>query len=110
MANSTVTQQLVAKIETATKNYAAAVKTEMSFEDNRAEVKMAAVQRIMRAGDNAMTGKPHSYSSAEAIVNTDREYNDYLGKIREAAAARIIARGAYDAAIAEARLIAGGAE
>lgn len=110
MANATVTQQLVAKIEEATKNYAAAVKAEMSFEDNRAQVKMAAVQRIMRAGDNAMTGKPHSYSSAEAIVNTDREYNDYLGKMRDAAVVRIVARGAYDAALAEARLTAGAAE
>jgi hypothetical protein len=106
MSSKTTAQQLVTKIENTVKNYAEAVKAEMFFEDSRAQVKMAAVQRIMRAGDNAMTGKPHSYSSAEAIVNTDREYSDYLGKLREAAVARILARGAYDAALAEARLMA----
>lgn len=99
-------KQLVDQIKNTCENYANTVKIEMTFEDNRAKVKMAAVQRIMRAGDNPMTGKPHSYSSAEAIVNTDSEYSDYLDKMREAAVKRITARGAYDAALAEARLMA----
>lgn len=103
-------QQLITKIKEAVEIYAAAVKAEMTLEDNRAQVKMAAVQRIMRAGDNPMTSKPHSYSSAEAIVNTDREYSDYLEKMRNAAVARILARGTYDVALTAARLAAGVAE
>lgn len=101
---------LVEQIKYTCENYANAVKIEMTLEDNRAKVKMTAVQRIIRAGDNPMTGKPHSYSSAEAIVNTDNEYSDYLGKMREAAVNRIVARGAYDAALSEARLMAAVAE
>ena len=79
---------------------------EMSLEDGRAKIKMEAVQRIMAAGDNPMTGKPHSFSSAEAVANTDKTYNDYLAKVREAAVQRILARGHYEAAIAEAHLMA----
>jgi hypothetical protein len=99
------TERLVKQIQSSYENYAKTVGAEMALEDARAGVKMAAVQRIMAAGDNPMTSKPHSYSSAEAIVNTDREYSDYLGRMREAAVARILAKGKYDAAIAEARLI-----
>lgn len=100
------TYKLVKQIHDSYEKYAKAVGAEMALEDARAGIKMAAVQRIMASGDNPMTSKPHSYSSAEAIVNTDREYSDYLAKMREAAVTRIMAKGAYDAAIAEARLMA----
>ena len=86
--------------------YAEAISNEMSLEDGRIKIKMEAVQRIMRSGDNPMTAKPHSYSSAEAIVNTDSEYSDYLAELREAAVNRMIARGNYDAAYTEALLYA----
>jgi hypothetical protein len=81
-----------------------AVRRESELEDNRISVKMAAVERIMRAGENPLTNKPHSFSSAEALVNTDTTYADYLGQCRDAAHARMIARGNYDAALATARL------
>jgi hypothetical protein len=85
---------------------AVAVKEEMTLEDQRAEIKFAAINRIMRAGDNPLTGKPHSFSSAEAQVHLDAEYGDYLGAMREAAAKRIRARAQYEAAVAAARLAA----
>jgi hypothetical protein len=83
-----------------------AVRSESELEDNRIAVKMAAVERIMRSGDNPLTSKPHSFSSAEALVNTDDAYSDYLGQCRDAAHARMIARGNYDAALATARIVA----
>jgi hypothetical protein len=81
-----------------------AVKEEMRLEDERATVKFAAIERIMKSGDNPLTGKPHSFSSAEAQVHTDVDYSEYLGLVREAAAKRIRARAQYDAAVAAARL------
>lgn len=94
----------VKDINAAAKNLADAVAHEQTLEDARANVKLAAVERIMKAGDNSLTGKPHSFSSAEAIVNTDGEYQSYLERQRQAVHARILAKGAYDAAVAAARL------
>ncbi len=99
-------EKFLTNIAAATAAYATAVENEMTLEDNRIGVKMAAVSRIMTAGDNPLTGKPHSFSSAEALVNTDAEYSDYLGKIREATKTRILARGTYEAALAAAQLTA----
>lgn len=98
---------VLTKLEAATQQLAAAVEHEMKLEDERGVVKMAAVGRIMSAGDNPMTGKPHSFSSAEAAVNSDREYSDYLATLRDAAKARILARGRYEAAILAGQLEAG---
>jgi hypothetical protein len=92
-------------IETAAARLAEITTHEMALEDARINTKLAAIGRIMSA-DNALTGKPHSFSSAEAIVNTDAEYQQYLERLREAAHNRIVARGAYDAAVASARLAA----
>lgn len=91
-------------IETAAARLADATVAEMALEDSRINAKLAAIDRIMSAGDNQLTGKPHSFSSAEGIVNTDAQYQDYLERQRDAVRQRIIARGAYDAAIAAARL------
>jgi hypothetical protein len=92
------------KIEQATAELAEAVTHETALEDRRAIVKLEAVERIMRSGDNSLTGKPHSFSSAEAIVNTDPTYQDYLAQQRDAVRARILARGAYEAALVAAHL------
>jgi hypothetical protein len=97
-------RNVVKQIEEAYKNYAAAVELTQALEDGRAAVKNAAVERIMRGGDNPLTGKPHSFSSADAIVNTDAECAEYLAKMRAASVARILARGAVDAALAVARV------
>jgi hypothetical protein len=100
-------QNYVDAITESAAKYAKTVEAEMALEDNRINVKMAAIQRIMQSGDNPLTGKAHSFSSAEAMVNSDREYADYLGEVRKAAVARIVARGGHEAALAEARLAAG---
>lgn len=83
---------------------AAAVKAEMALEDARHTVKMATISRIMQSGDNPLTGKPHSFSSAEATVNSDDVYARHLEALRAAAGDRILARADYDAALASARL------
>jgi len=94
------------QIETATANLAEAVFHETRLEDGRIMEKLAAIERIMAAGDNPLTGKAHSFSSAEAVVNTDPAYQDYLAEQREAVRARILARGAYEAALVTAHLAA----
>jgi hypothetical protein len=105
MPNSTDTVAFVRDIETAAQELATAVAAEQTLEDARVHSKLAAIERIMRA-DNVLTGKPHSFSSAEAVVNTDAEYQTYLERQRDAVRARILAKGRYDAAIAAARLAA----
>jgi hypothetical protein len=96
-------------ITNAARELADATVAEMALEDSRITAKLAAIDRIMAAGDNTFTGKPHSFSSAEAIVNTDESYQTYLERQRYTARERIIARGAYDAAVAAARLAEKGA-
>ena len=91
-------------IEIAAEALATAVEHEMMLEDNRHVVKLNAIEHIMSSGDNKMTGKPHSFSSADAMVHTDDIYAAHLKKLREAARDRIIAKGRYDAACATARL------
>ena len=76
-----------------------AVNTKQTLEDNRIHVKMDAIDRIMASGDNPATGKAWSFSAAEAVVNTDEEYADYLAQIRDAVREEIIARGAYMATL-----------
>lgn len=96
--------KLVSNVADAAQNLADATAAEMKLEDERIAHKLMAIDRIMSSGDNQMTGKPHSYSSAESIVNTDEQYQEYLGRIRAAVRNRIIARGGYEAALVEARL------
>jgi hypothetical protein len=92
------------KIEQAAIELAGAVTREMELEDTRHVVKLNAVEHIMGSGDNKLTGKPHSFSSAEAMVNTDDVYAEHLKKLRDAARERIIAKGRYDAAVIAATL------
>jgi hypothetical protein len=95
---------LVQDIADAARLLADAVAAEQALEDNRINVKLAAIDRIMSAGENQFTGKPHSFSSAEALVNTDSDYQAYLERQRDAVRRRILAKGTYDAANAAARL------
>lgn len=80
-----------------------AVLSEMTHEDNRHNVKMQVIERLM-AGENKLTGKPHSFSSAEVAAASDPAYTDYLEQLRNTTRERILAKGAYDAAVAAARL------
>jgi hypothetical protein len=95
---------LIDDIHRASVRLADSVEAEQSLEDARINIKLAAIERIMARGDNQLTGKPHSFSSAEAVVNTDDDYQEYLERQRNAVRNRIIAKGVYDAAVAAARL------
>lgn len=90
-------------IEDRARNLADAVVKEMAIEDNRHNVKMQIIERLM-AGENKLTGKPHSFSSAEAAAAADPAYIDYLEQLRNATHDRIIARGLYDAALVAGKL------
>lgn len=92
------------QIEATGEALAEAVKAEMALEDTRPQIKFAAIERIMAAGDNPLTGKPHSFSSAEAAVHVDQTYMDFLARVREATVNRIRARAQYEAALARARV------
>lgn len=83
---------------------AVAVASETNLENSRHGVKLAAIERIMKSGDNPFTGKPHSFSSAEAVVATDLVYAQHLEDLAKAQYNRILARAKYDAALAAARL------
>lgn len=83
---------------------AVAVASETNLENARHTVKLAAIERIMKSGDNPLTGKAHSFSSAEAIVSTDAVYAQHLEDLAKAQYNRILARAKYDAALAGARL------
>jgi hypothetical protein len=90
----------------ATDALAEAVEYETRLEDYRPEHKMAAIQRIMTEA-NPLNGKPHSASSAEAVVETDIEYKAYRQRQRDAVVRTIKARGLLAAAKANAALHAG---
>lgn len=101
---TTFNTRLVLAVHEAAEKYAAAVKHEMELEDGRIGIKMSAIKRIMDAGDNPLTGKPHSFSSAEALVNTDKDYARLLEQQRDAVVERIMAKARYEAALLEGKL------
>lgn len=86
------------KIEAAGADFANAVFAEMHLMDERHVVKMQAIDEIMGSGDNPKTGKPHSFSSAEAQVESHPAYAAHLSKLREAARDRVLAKAKYDSA------------
>ena len=86
-------------------HYALKRAEEMKLEDERHIIKQAALLRIM-ATTNELTGKPHSASSAESVVQLDAEYAEYLGRQREAAFFTILARTAWESARLRAQYLA----
>ena len=90
--------------------YAKARAAEMELEDNRPAHKQVAILRIIKSGPNPLTGKPHSASSAEAVVETDAGYAAYRKLQREAVITAITAGGNYEAAKFRARFLTATAE
>lgn len=80
--------ELIAQAEVAAQTAAAATLAEAELADDRPLVKHRAVLRIASTGTQPLTGKAHSYSSAEVMVEEDPEYADHLRRVREAAAER----------------------
>lgn len=83
--------------------YAQAVVRIMELEDGRASEKSMAIRRLMQT-TNDETGKQHSASSAEKIVELDSEYAAYRKQQRDAEVDRWRADGALFAAKQHARL------
>lgn len=77
-------------------NWAEKVSEYTDLENKRIHEKIAAIGRIMEK-PNELTGKPHSFSSAEAVVNTDEAYQEYLGRCRQAQVEQMRAQGNYEA-------------
>lgn len=84
--------------------YANLVHREMALEHERAGRKAEAVARIMASGDNPLTHKPHSASSAEAVAETDHAYAAHLAEIREVVLAKNLAFSRLTVAKLEAQL------
>lgn len=70
---------------------------EAALEDDRAIVKAEAIRRMIGT-ENPATGKPHSASSAEAVVEQDEQYATHRRAQRDAVLATQRAWGAYEAA------------
>lgn len=70
---------------------------EAELSDQSGQEKMLAVSRLI-GNDNPLTGKPHSASSAEAVVVTDAGYAAYLQQRRSATLERMAAETAMRAA------------
>lgn len=79
-------------------HHAATARHEMALEHLKPIRKHEAITRIMASGTNPMTGKLHSYSSAETLAETDAEYAQHLAQLRDAVAARITAAAEQRAA------------
>lgn len=79
--------------------YAVAREFEEQLEHERAYAKQDAILRLLQLeAGNPLTGKPHSATSAESVVNTDAEYQAYLARQRQAVMTRIKSDGLREAA------------
>lgn len=87
----------IAELNVAAARYAEARTRELALEHDRAAVKRDAILRIMQL-TNPLTNRPHSASSAEAVVETDAEYAAYLRDQRIAVMDVILAEAYYRAA------------
>jgi hypothetical protein len=86
-----------------------AVEHELRLEDGRAAAKQEAISRLMQ-GPNPLTGKAHSASSAEAVVETDAQYAAYREQQYAARRATMKAEAYRDVWRFRARMAAGYAE
>jgi len=84
---------------------AEAVTAEMELEAKKAGEKSDAIRRLI-GSENLETGKAHSASSAEKIVETDRAYADFLATQRDATYKKLVACAEYDAAVVAGKLAA----
>lgn len=107
MTNTTLmidnARELIDTIEQRGEELADAVRAEQQLEDGRALAKSAAVRRIMQTL-NEETGKAHSASSAEKIVESDEGYAAYRVAQANAVVEKQRAFARYEAAKLRARL------
>ena len=91
-------------VRTAARQLAEAKELEMRYENERPVKKLAAIARVMQF-PNVLNDKPHSASSAEAVVETDSEYAAYLTTCRMAVMNTIKARAEYEVAVSTMRSV-----
>lgn len=94
--------QTTQAVRQAARQLAEAKALEMQIENERPVKKLAAIARVMQF-PNVLNDKPHSASSAEAVVETDSEYAAYLATARMAVMNTITARAEYEIAVSTMR-------
>lgn len=94
------------EVEAAAERLATAQTVEATLEDQRPLVKQQAIRRIIGT-ENPLTQKPHSASSAEAVVEQDEQYMQHRRAQRDATVATQTAWGAYEASKLRAQLAVG---
>ena len=94
----------IALVEGAALRLADATAREMELEDHRPLIKGEAIKRLMEVAPNPLTGKAHSVSSAEAVVEQDPTFMEHRRTQRSAVADRILMQGRYETAKLRARL------
>jgi hypothetical protein len=87
----------IAAMHAAAAALGAAKADELGLEDQRALVKRDAIKRLMQT-TNELTGKPHSASSAETVVEGDEEYALHRAAQRVAAIESQVAWAKWEAA------------
>lgn len=103
------TDEMVDEILKSGERFARAVTEELALEDEKPLRKADAIRSII-GSENVETGKPHSASSAEKVVEAHPEYAAFLTDRRAATYEKIVAGARYAAAKARARMAAGMAE
>lgn len=89
--------EAITALEQAAQDLADARGHEQGLEDERPLVKAAAIARMVGT-ENPLNGKPHSASSAEAVVEQDAAYAEHRRQQRNAVRATQLAWGQYEAA------------
>lgn len=97
MNTITAVDNALAEYEARCIEYASLRAEESRLEDERHGVKQQALLRIM-ATENSLTGKPHSASSAESVVQLDPTYAAYLARQREVVLQKNIEHGKTESA------------
>lgn len=91
-------------IKTATEGLVEARDIVAALEDQRPLKKRDAILRLIGT-ENPLTGKPHSASSAEAIVESDPAYAAHRLEQRRAEADVLFARANYEIALLKAKAL-----
>jgi len=98
-----VARKAIRNVRVAGESLGLAKMEEQRLEDERCTAKRDAIVRIMQS-ENPLTGKAHSASSAEAVVETDAEYAAYRKSQRQAVLDTQCAFADYEAAKLTAQL------
>ena len=96
-------REAIARVRQAGAAYALRIAAEAALLREKPAAKAAAIGRLM-ATENGLTGRAHSCTSAEAIVEMDPAFHDFCRRITEATCEREMSRTELIAARLEAQL------